>query len=87
MLSIRTQDRMALVPYDSNIEIRPQSDPDNKWRIDLNKDCDSRTLGSYATKERALKVLDEIENCIKHNGEVSITGNDRLITIYQMPTE
>ena len=57
MLSIRTQDRMALVPYDS-IKIEEVGD---SYFINLEYDMRSVHLGTYTTKERALEVLDEIE--------------------------
>ena len=87
MLSIRTQDRMALVPYDSAITI-VASYKDGKIE---NKMCELimpyrisyMVLGTYTTKERALEVLDEIQN--KHqycNSEYTVTNE-----VYNMPKE
>jgi len=67
MLSIRTQDRMALVPYDKPIMIREDGALfliDREGRPYLK-------LGTYETKERALEVLDEIE--IHSMGKLAIT--------------
>lgn len=70
MLSIRTQDRMALVPYDSHIVIRKRS---SKHSIEIETYYSTVILGTYATKERALEVLDEIEMvCV---GKVLISAN------------
>ena len=92
MLSIRTQDRMALVPYNKIIFIVQFS---NGWRIDTPNE---EKLGIYATKERALEVLDEIQQYLVEsdttqyeyiNGysdeKVEYTYKSR--TVYQMPNE
>ena len=89
MLSIRTQDRMALVPYGGRIEITTS----NRIAM-LHTDGDWKELGAYATKERSLEVLDEIEQ------KVSDMRNDLLNSnlyndgnvfynkqVYQMPSE
>ena len=79
MLSIRTQDRMALVPYKETIKVK--IDPKDEHCIEAHKEIGmfnkekklkeispyslitiDITLGTYATKERALEVLDEIES-------------------------
>ena len=76
MLSIRTQDRMALVPYKGafitsygdalivapNVDERECEDFDVKL-----------TLGIYKTKERALEVLDEIQVAVL--GKILIPDN------------
>lgn len=70
MLSIRTQDRMALVPYDKTINITEETkvEYNNNTRVYkktgkcfLETETYHKRLGTYATKERALEVLDEIE--------------------------
>lgn len=58
MLSIRTQDRMALVPYTKY--------PISVYGVGIYMTFDNERdnyiqLGKYTTKERALEVLDEIE--------------------------
>ena len=102
MLSIRTQNRMALVPYNNVIEIYENGKRDefNKWvstgkfKITLN----DALLGVYATKERALEVLYEIETAIEKNNftnyeyfdgyiEKVVEYKYKLQTIYQMPKE
>ena len=58
MLSIRTQDRMSLVPYKGKISIWNEK----RIMIGNSKNFDYLfSLGTYATKERALEVLDEIQ--------------------------
>jgi hypothetical protein len=64
MLSIRTQNRMALVPYNNLIRIRGiviGGEKDVEFRCFMEFDSESFELGTYPTKERALEVLDEIE--------------------------
>jgi hypothetical protein len=104
MLSIRTQDRMALVPYNEVICITRH----NKNAIDMimSKDKDIKAdmvymvwiggngkLGTYKSKERALEVLDEIENAYRDR-TVYLKGNETdyvslasLPIVYQMPKE
>ena len=97
MLSIRTQNRMALVPYNSFILIEDEYinwDFTGKYAIVLNK----FKLGAYATQERALEVLYEIETAIEKNNftnykyfdgdiEKVVEYKYKLQTIYQMPKE
>ena len=76
MLNIRTQDRMTLVPYNKPITIT--------FTAVLNKEvimkCGKEWLAMYATKERALEVLDEIQVA---NDKTTKTYN---IT-YEMPND
>ena len=69
MLSIRTQNRMALVPYDDTIKLYEYSD---NYYIQTK----GRDLGTYATKGRALEVLNSIQ--------ASVELED---LVYQMPIE
>ena len=71
MLSIRTQDRMALVPYNGKIDIFNHKDD---WYISIIVIKEFELLGTYKSKERALEVLDEIE---------AYSGSTRHV--YQMP--
>lgn len=67
-LWIRSQDRRILIKPD-RIDI-----DDNLivvWQNNYN--CDEIYLGTYATKERALEVLDEIQ---------SILGTNKLFELY-----
>ena len=70
MLSIRTQDRMCLLPYDDILAIK-KDHAINAYSLEtceIHKGysvvCDKGILGTYATKKRALEVLDEIEIAI-----------------------
>ena len=45
-------------------------------------DSDKERLGSYSTKERALEVLDEIQDLMR-----SLTDSDLKIIQYEMPKE
>ena len=159
MLSIRTQDRMALVPYDSRLSIecnhykvankeeidkvkkenknlkekliyearnentnlgknlglltldkryeeQKQEEPKEEyyeWDIKSNGESDYGILGTYATKDRALEVLDEIQDTINDTKlleleyqlaleQGSYTYAKQLLTknikyIYNMPKE
>ena len=81
MLSIRTQNRMVLVPYNSFILIEDEHfnwDFTGKYAIVLNK----LKLGAYATQERALEVLDDIEYWCQETNQLLRHKN-----IYQMPKE
>ena len=69
MLSIRTQDRMALVPYNEEVYLKecPESKKCFIRIVSVKKNTLNlpfTTLGTYKTKKRALEVLDEIEQYI-----------------------
>ena len=98
ILSIRTQDRMGLVPYDNAIHINKLTVIESgKLVYELVIDNSSHSLGTYATKERALEVLDEIEDVARHNRFVELViplpnySKQELASeyehIYQMPKE
>ena len=66
-LWIRSQDRMNLVQikqislnYQNNKQVITNYEPEQYE----NSDCFYELLGTYKTKERALEVLDEIQNAI-----------------------
>lgn len=83
-LWIRSQDRKSLVKVDSNLTV----DDTNSIFCDY----DSHFIGSYKTKERALEVLDYIED---HVGFLNVEmGAGRFgeldfqtDIVYQMPKE
>ena len=54
------------------------TDTDKKWCIQQSGD----TLGIYETEERALEVLDEIQDLMR-----SLTDSDLKIIQYEMPQE
>lgn len=101
MLSIRTQDRMSLVPYDKQITISKL----NQFNMVFDNG-ETLPLGIYHSKERALEVLDEIEqyvvgkiliptDIIEHNyDDTSSIYNSKVLDkmellpqVYVMPKE
>ena len=81
MLTIRTQDRTALVPYNNFILIEGEYinwDFKGKYVIVLNEFI----LGAYTTQARALEVLDDIEFWCQETNQVLKHKN-----VYQMPKE
>ena len=83
MLSIRSQNKDRLVPYNSMIE-RDGTNLDIRIH-----DGVYERLGKYATQERALEVLDEIEEANNDfykvmNGGINVHELDYT---YQMPKE
>ena len=115
MLSIRTQDRMALVPYDSEIEIKYSLNEKGSEKLNDTKTTteyitnriiliqfeenveyylvsNKTKLGTYKTKERALEVLDEIEEVILSanmwvNDGIAVDKVPPQNRIHQMPKE
>jgi hypothetical protein len=107
MLSIRTQNRMTLVPYNKPITIatlKAQRYINSKWEDGIyvlcifHKDLELNNLrlGTYKSKERALEVLDEIEemSCDVYRGTINIFEeeiakgkNGIRNNVYQMPKE
>ena len=69
MLSIRSQDKWCLVPYDKPIVIVILEK--DKWVLEMIEF--RHYLGAYATEKRALEVLDEIQE--KVNGKILISQN------------
>ena len=88
-LWIRSQDRLTLTKV-SNLYI-PMSRTEEIWCIKENE----LYLGFYKTKERALEVLDEIQDYIEKQGVRELITNDRGIIegskyygkVYNMPKE
>lgn len=84
---IRSQDKNRLI-FATNVYI------DDYGNFTLVK-ADSRIIGEYPTKERALQVLDEIQavivdyiNTISYNITQASNGQfDRIYPIYVMPAE
>lgn len=92
-LWIRSQDKIRLIKTENLIV-------GGTYKNEIKEESDvfSMSLGTYKTKERALEVLDEIQNKIKYMGqtlEVGTREDERLIphqfnyvdNIYQMPKE
>jgi hypothetical protein len=72
-LWIRSQDRMTLCKR-NNIYI------DDEFVSPYYIKDDTLTLGKYSTKERALEILDEIQNILE-------TRNDVSQMVYEMPKD
>ena len=86
MLSIRTQDRMSLVPYRETIKVIGSGD---EWYLTIILN-ELTELGTYATQERALEVLDEIERlCVGRIliPETNNRGDLNAYTIYTTKTK
>lgn len=84
-LWIRSQDKMALSKYDLLI-VEKTSNGEYMFIADHYKN-----FGTYKTKERALEVLDEIEEHLDYLNIGNINRVDekgfRVSTIYNMPEE
>lgn len=81
-LWIRSQDKEQLIKIDNVY----YSEGHLIYTCDTNDN--GILLGRYSTKERALKVLDEIQDHIIHQGEKYIDfehGGYIYINVYQMP--
>jgi hypothetical protein len=84
-LLIRSQDRMTLCKC-NNIYI------DDEFFSPYYIKDDTLTLGKYSTKERALEVLDEIQEAQLGNyhyrcpSNVKVSNNDDTI-VYEMPKD
>ncbi len=82
-LWIRSQDKERLTEV-NDLRIYYGKEED-LWAIE---DCDD--LGYYKTKERALEVLDEIQNILKHISLQTNNNNQFVGTttyVYEMPKE
>ena len=95
MLSIRTQDRMALVPYNGRIMIslREGVHEEGDWEFDtlfiVTPDGVYKFLGTYKTNERALEVLDEIQahslgnDTIRYEYFIGFDGTEQIEYTYK----
>lgn len=83
-LWIRSQDRRILQKVDN---IFLDANYENK-RIST-YDGDNIELGTYETKERALEILDEIQNKVNHINKFLLVNEDYECDdcIYEMPEE
>jgi len=86
-LWIRSQDKDILVKVDSLLIDDNNNDIYTQCWVGVN--LETYTLGKYKTKERALEILDEIQEKILRIGEVSLMVNPLLIEecVYEMPKE
>ena len=83
-LWIRSQDRMNLVQIKQislNYENNKQLIANYESEQYENSGCYYELLGTYKTKERALEVLDEIQNYIL------LPNTDNSAYVYKMPKE
>ena len=84
---IRSQDKMSLM---NATTFRMYYSENSGWRIycDQKVLCEEYTnLGTYSTKEKALKVLDEIMSWIDGLEYARNTKSYRSTFVYQMPQD
>ena len=88
---IRTQDKMALM---NATTIRMYYDGTKFWRIYCDQKCiaeEYTNLGTYSTKEKALKVLDKIQSAIIRTESIyahEYSGSGvRDCDVFQMPQD
>ena len=91
MITIRTQDREKLLEV-SNVKVEKVNYGDCAIPCSsYDLQSTSYIIGTYATKERALQVLDEIQEVIKNGAETYIlNGKSDTVSrtygiFYQMP--
>lgn len=87
-LWIRSQDKMNLVQikqislnYQDNKQVIANYAPEQYE----NSGCYFELLGTYKTKERAIKVLDEIQKILEHILDANLTALP--VFVYNMPEE
>ena len=88
-LWVRSQDKTRLIPKPNLYVVESEAG------ITYIGDTMVGHIGKYATKERALEVLDEIQEFIENKDKIKITRDVNGITsevedakkVYQMPEE
>lgn len=93
-LWVRAQDRETLLKVNNGLMYWEDTDKRNCIVI-KETSTNLSVLGEYKTKERALEVLDEIQEFIEKRGEdYLLTNKDGIITgqkhyglVYEMPEE
>ena len=81
-LWIRSQDKDILVKVDSLLIDDNNNDIYTQCWVGVN--LETYTLGKYKTKERALEILDEIQQLIV---EYYQSLDYKIVPIYEMPKE
>lgn len=81
---IRTQKRKCATT-DLNLEIRPSGE---EWILENEYFC----LGRYSTEEKAIKVLDMIQNAYMNSCKVAISSDGQMQhmvipVVFQMPQD
>ena len=84
-LWIRSQDREKLCKV-HDLCVRENQNENNETNYVIQ---DIYTMATYTTKERALEVLDEIQNKIKHINKFSLVNENYECDdcVYEMPQE
>ena len=88
-LWIRSQDKTILTPISEKLQILTNIDiPQEQYIVIYN----GEELGNYGSKERALEVLDEIQNIMLCNKERKYSGKGFInelgkVYIYEMPKD
>lgn len=92
-LWVRSQNKEVLIP---NPKLSLEKIENEYWIVDL---CDDTVLGEYKTKERALEVLDEIQEYMTYDKETGYEYEkfgcyqncacykSDILMIYEMPKE
>ncbi len=83
-LWIRSQDKTFLTIIDSGLFIHEHFNPDDKGLYEIHGSYGG-VLGVY-TKERALEILDEIQEYMQFFDSENYMGNKTTI-VYEMPKE
>ncbi len=87
---IRSQNKLELVPLNKHIVIRIDEDLSlfqiGYWNMWQGEDY-FNILGNYPTKEKALRVLDEIENTYVRFQQRYGSSTSNMDCIYVMPQE
>ena len=88
---IRSQNKLELVPLNKHIVIRIDEDLSlfqiGYWDMWQGEDY-FNILGNYSTKEKALKVLDMIDEFhYQYINTQNPTYNEITLTVFQMPQE
>ena len=83
-MRVRSQDKTDLIKSDYIVIIK------NEIRASANLDGFIITIGKYSSQEKALKVLDMLQECIEHNNshQSARIGVPYLeYSVFQMPLD
>ena len=87
---VRSQDKYSLMKCD-RVDISAKQVNGKKWEFAILAGCVN--VGKYATKERCLEIIDEIQNLLIHNGSDNdkfaqmLSGIKNEFIVYEMPQE
>lgn len=79
---IRSQDKEALINFNNSIVVNTMVDIGGVTKMFCSYSCDDYVIGHYSSKEKAMKVLDMIQEAYMEYKSGEIVGNGLASSAY-----